>query len=311
MRFGDGVFVTLCLSLVGPTSCYSGGAVDLHALVERLAPGARVERSWPLTGGVSAVVVAVSFTRGDGVRERVVVRRQAGHDWKAGADGGVAPQYELLVELHAQGLPVARPRLCASPDILVLDFVDGATDLPPDPGGAMADVLARIHAAGLASLPTLPAREDPLPALLERFPDAPGLAAALSGRGPWRGPAALLHGDFWPGNLLWREGEIVAVLDWEDAAVGDPLSDLACARVELECAAGEAVARAFTEHYLRRTGLDAARLPMWDLYVSTAALDSMDRWGLAPDVLAARRAATAACQDQARAALGVPSFIGS
>ena len=25
----------------------------------------------------------------------------------------------------------------------------------------------------------------------------------------------LLHGDFWPGNILWRDGRLVAVIDWE------------------------------------------------------------------------------------------------
>jgi aminoglycoside phosphotransferase (APT) family kinase protein len=37
----------------------------------------------------------------------------------------------------------------------------------------------------------------------------------------------LLHGDFWPGNALWRDGALVAILDWEDAAIGDPLADVA------------------------------------------------------------------------------------
>jgi len=36
----------------------------------------------------------------------------------------------------------------------------------------------------------------------------------------------LLHGDFWPGNVLWKDGRIAAVIDWEDAALGDPLADL-------------------------------------------------------------------------------------
>jgi aminoglycoside phosphotransferase (APT) family kinase protein len=37
----------------------------------------------------------------------------------------------------------------------------------------------------------------------------------------------LLHGDYRLPNLMWHEGRISAVLDWELAFVGDPLSDLA------------------------------------------------------------------------------------
>jgi aminoglycoside phosphotransferase (APT) family kinase protein len=37
---------------------------------------------------------------------------------------------------------------------------------------------------------------------------------------------ALLHGDPNPGNYLFRGDQVVAVLDWEVAAIGDPRSDL-------------------------------------------------------------------------------------
>jgi aminoglycoside phosphotransferase (APT) family kinase protein len=36
---------------------------------------------------------------------------------------------------------------------------------------------------------------------------------------------SLLHGDYWPDNTLWRDGRLVCVIDWEDAALGDPLAD--------------------------------------------------------------------------------------
>ncbi|HYI01996.1 aminoglycoside phosphotransferase family protein [Hyalangium sp.] len=70
---------------------------------------------------------------------------------------------------------------------------------------------------------------------------------------------SVLHGDFWPGNILWQEDRIAAVIDWEDAAVGDPLSDLACSRVELMCAYGEAAMEAFTAHFLDRAAATLSR----------------------------------------------------
>ena len=65
---------------------------------------------------------------------------------------------------------------------------------------------------------------------------------------PHRNPAVLLHGDFWPGNTLWRDGKLVAVIDWEDAALGDPLADLARSRLEVLWAYGGDAMHAFTEH---------------------------------------------------------------
>ncbi len=46
-------------------------------------------------------------------------------------------------------------------------------------------------------------------------------------------PPALVHIDYWSGNILWKEGEISAVLDWEEAACGDPIIDVAYARMNM------------------------------------------------------------------------------
>lgn len=50
--------------------------------------------------------------------------------------------------------------------------------------------------------------------------------AAYSGTGP-----SLTHGDYHFGNLLFGAGGVVAVIDWEIAALGEPLVDLGCLAV--------------------------------------------------------------------------------
>lgn len=55
------------------------------------------------------------------------------------------------------------------------------------------------------------------------------IARWLAANRPDSGPAALVHGDFRTGNLMFARDEsarVVAVLDWEMATVGDPLADL-------------------------------------------------------------------------------------
>jgi aminoglycoside phosphotransferase (APT) family kinase protein len=71
------------------------------------------------------------------------------------------------------------------------------------------------------------------------------------------------------------------VLDWEDAAIGDPLSDVACCRLELRYVLGASGAEVFTRRYAQQTQLPLAELPVWDAYVAAAALASMGTWGLA------------------------------
>ena len=48
----------------------------------------------------------------------------------------------------------------------------------------------------------------------------------LSQPAPTSGPPALVHGDTKLSNLMWRDGEVSAVLDWEMALNGEPLANL-------------------------------------------------------------------------------------
>ncbi len=109
---------------------------------------------------------------------------------------------------------------------------------------------------------------------------------------PQRNRPVLLHGDFWPGNVLWKDrriatgdtagisGVISGVIDWEDAAVGDPQADLANARLELFWAFGEDAMYRFTDFYLSLAQIDTANLPYWDLYAALRPIAGIDEWGL-------------------------------
>ena len=55
------------------------------------------------------------------------------------------------------------------------------------------------------------------------------------------------------------------MVDWEDACTGDPLSDLAIARLDMLWIIGRDAMEAFTRRYLSGTALDTAGLPAWDL----------------------------------------------
>ena len=92
--------------------------------------------------------------------------------------------------------------------------------------------------------------------------------------------SVLLHGDFWPGNILWRDGQIVGVIDWEDAALGDPLADIANSRLELLWAFGIDAMRKFTHHYQSLADIDFANLPYWELYAALRRISQIAEWGL-------------------------------
>ena len=91
----------------------------------------------------------------------------------------------------------------------------------------------------------------------------------------------LVHGDYWPGNLLWRRGRLVGVIDWEQPRLGDPTQDVATARGDLAVLYGPAAADAFVEYYLAAGGQPLSHAHFWELLICTWAVPEMPAWAQA------------------------------
>jgi aminoglycoside phosphotransferase (APT) family kinase protein len=276
-------------------------------LAERLRPGSEAARWWPLEGGVSAHVTAVELALPGGGTERVVIRRHGATDWKPLEADVTSMEFNLLRTLEREGFAVPAPRLLdLSGTILptpymVMALVDGSTDVAsselPDALRQMASYLSRLHAIDIESidLPALPCRDDPTANTMRYLPDTSlgeRIRAAHGRHGPIRptNRPTLLHGDYWPGNVLWRDGKIAAVIDWEDAAIGDPIADLAGSRNELLWKYGLDARERFTRHYCSMTPIDLTNLPFWEISGATGAMALMGEWGLDAEVEADMRA---------------------
>lgn len=92
----------------------------------------------------------------------------------------------------------------------------------------------------------------------------------------------MLHGDYWPGNILWQEGGLAAVIDWENAVIGEPLADLANSRLEVLWAFGLDALQAFTRSYQEVREIETACLSYWDLWAVLKPAAKMWTWGLSP-----------------------------
>lgn len=297
----------------------------LADLVRAIAPGDRLVRTWDFDGGLSSEMTGVEVETPSGGRQRLVLRRERSADGPF-ATSRLAREFRLLESLHRLGVAVPRPRtLDAEHRCAVLDFVEGAplvsTNDPAGTARVFASVLATIHAldAERPEFAQLPRRGHVLDDLVVSAPEVldeslrEGLVRETVRR-HWPPPSparrALLHGDFWPGNVLWRDNRIVAVIDWEDAAVGDPLADVATTRLDLRFAFGSEAMRAFTDHYLALTAVDITNLPVWDLVAALRPAGGISAWAAdwanfgRPDLTASgMRATHAEFLDAALAAL--------
>ena len=81
-------------------------------------------------------------------------------------------------------------------------------------------------------------------------------------------PPSLLHIDYWSGNILWHKNEISAVLDWEEAAYGDPAIDVAYARMNMFLMGLMEAADEFLRVYESATGRKIENLGFWELAAS-------------------------------------------
>lgn len=273
-----------------------------QAIARKLDPTATLYRAWELKGGVSAQVTALDIMRGDGQRQKVVVRHYGAADLQNNPDSA-AQEFYLLQVLQSAGIAVPTPYFFDDSGTIsptpysVIGYIEGETTSNPVDLNTFllqsAMHLAAIHTmAGthpdFAFLPSIETfYRDKLatrPMILDEALSEGEIRAILEPifPVPSRNPSVLLHGDYWGGNLLWRDEMLVAIIDWEDAAVGDPLADLANSRLEMLWAFGQEAMHTFTNHYRAHTSFDFSQLPYWDLCAALRPAGKLTTWGL-PD----------------------------
>jgi aminoglycoside phosphotransferase (APT) family kinase protein len=165
----------------------------------------------------------------------------------------VVRQGRIMAALHAAGLPVPGiPVFSSDPVVdgrpfILMDAVEGTRiekagleQKPLDIAASAVKVLKRLHALPLDQTGIGDEAPVSLEAemlrwlwLMERAPEeltgrAGELGGLLAASVPAEGQPTLVHGDYHYGNMLFRGQDVVAVLDWEIAQIGQPLLDLGC-----------------------------------------------------------------------------------
>ena len=246
---------------------------DIRQVIRKIDPSWRLRNTQPLGGRACALHVAT----GAETKRRMILLTHSQRDRERNPQIA-RDEFRLLEILNEAGLPVPDALYLSEahePPFLITSFAEGSTgigDKPmPEFCHALADALHSIHSTDLGKfdLSFLPDIKNANAGQLDaRSPEQRQIQAAIQRARPRIdcNKSVLLHGDFWPGNLLWKDGALSAIIDWEDAALGDPLADLGKSRLEILWAFGTAAMQAYSERYLELNGtLNAAALPFWDL----------------------------------------------
>jgi aminoglycoside phosphotransferase (APT) family kinase protein len=88
----------------------------------------------------------------------------------------------------------------------------------------------------------------------------------------------LVHIDYWPGNVLWAEGRIAAVVDWEEASCGDRGIDVAYCRMQMYLRGVSSSADEFLDAYERAAGKRVSNLGFWELAAAARPMHSPEGW---------------------------------
>lgn len=214
--------------------------------------GGRICASTPASGGNRARSWAIDVERADGMIVEVFLR------YAPPRPPGVEPyttHREAQVYRAIAGLDIRAPRLIAEhPEIqaILTDRAAGiaefrrlkdATAKQAIAAEVMED-LARLHAHPAAGIALDAGGQGPRIvdhvkaelAIWRAMYDETGSADPLLDLAfRWLhdnlpdpdGPVVLVHGDAGPGNFLFQDGHLTALIDWELAHLGDPMEDLA------------------------------------------------------------------------------------
>ena len=86
-----------------------------------------------------------------------------------------------------------------------------------------------------------------------------------------------LHMDYWPGNILWRRGQISGLVDWDAASYGDPALDVAYFRMNMYLRGIKEAADIFLDYYESESG-PVENLGFWELACAARPLPAPARW---------------------------------
>lgn len=249
----------------------------LSMMIAEIAAGAVIRDVRAVGGGLAASTFAVDTTGGD-----FIVKIYGPGDERARSE------WEGLNFAQRVNAPVPEPIMLDfdgrwfGAATIVMSRMPGRADVRPNGLDSwlrqLAHALAAVHetdTAGAAGPLLRAAWGNRTPGTIDvdhRSPLIRRCVAAIQRHRPRHvAVPVLMHGDFHPGNIVWRAGILTGVLDWGGARLGSRWFDLAYCRADVALLCGMRAVRRLTEHYVEITGAVPVDLPIFDLMCGLAA----------------------------------------
>ncbi len=271
----------------------------INDLLEVITPGYTLTSVLPLMGSYSNDTKLIQARSASGSRVRFILRRYMYGNRSRKA----RVEFMTLATLQNYDVPVPIPLYVdevgndlGSPGIVTRYISGKLLMLPSDhPGGSfrwaqsLAKMLAKIHSVPCDQVKhfVLDANVEAtwflhagvVPDYMEIHPDGIKVWQAVNKLLPYIQPVepTLVHLDYWRGNVLWDHGEITAVVDWEEAAYGDPGIDVAYCCMEMVIMGMVKESEEFLRAYEAEMG-PVENLEFWQLAAAARPMMDITGW---------------------------------
>jgi aminoglycoside phosphotransferase (APT) family kinase protein len=152
---------------------------------------------------------------------------------------------------------------------------------------ALATAMAAIHNVTSPAIEGLP--DETAAILLESDNEAPIIREARPTASLWQvvrdqrprhlaASSHLIHNDFSASNVLFVDGRLSAVLDWEDAARGHPAYDVSFCRLSTALTLGVEVGDLVLAAYEAEVGRRLENLDWWDIVAAARLQPDISTW---------------------------------
>ena len=279
-------------------SCNSSMLIDFaraQRVVDAVAPGSRLLSITPAAAAFTNAVHVLDTVSSEARLDRFFVKQMTD---EPDPERPTADFHGLQIA-RRHGIPAPEPVLLdATGDLLgvpgiVTRFVRGRQIAnPEDPvmwARDLADLLIGIHDASPDAIERrgiydgnelgLYFLTGDWPEKMAGHPLSEAIYAAIRELryGLRKVPPVFLHMDYWPGNVLWLDGRVSAVLDWDAAGYGDPALDVGYFRMNMYLRGIKAAADIFLEHYEAARG-PVVNLGFWELASAARPLPNPAAW---------------------------------
>ena len=271
----------------------------IDRLLDSLAPGSSLNTASLMKASLSNYTHLVEVSTPSGELMRFVVQRYSRIYGDRSQKARV--EYNTLRFLTINDMPVPEPlyidesgTVLGAPGI-VSSFLEGVHIVSPQSrknwATGLAETLAKLHSipcgdrevefllnAESVVAPFLDTAE--VPQQLMCHPDGAAVWDAIQSlkQSATRVPYGLVHTDLWTGNVLWHEGAITGIIDWEMAAYGDPAIDVAYCRMDM-CQVGmDDAADHFLKAYESAMDRRIENLNLWELVSAAGSMPAPADW---------------------------------